>query len=37
MCAMHNLKTAADWKGLASFDSINDLRSFQHNYEADPA
>ena len=34
MCAMHNLKTAADWKGLAFFDSINDLRQFQHNYEA---
>lgn len=37
MCAMHNLKTAADWKGLAFFDSINDLRQFQHNYEADPS
>ncbi len=36
MCAMHNLKTAADWKGLAFFDSINDLRQFQHNYQADP-
>jgi hypothetical protein len=36
MCAMHNLKTDVEWRGLAFFDSINDLRQFRHNYDADP-
>lgn len=35
MTAMHNLKTDVDWRGLAFFDSINDLRQFRHNYDAD--
>jgi hypothetical protein len=29
----HNLKTKNDWRGLAFFDSINDLRQFRHNYD----
>ena len=33
MCAMHNLKTKPEWRGLAFFDSINDLRQFRHNYD----
>jgi len=37
MCAMHNLKTDVEWRGLAFFDSINDLRQFRHNYDADPS
>lgn len=39
MAAMHNLKPNNDveWRGLAFFDSINDLRQFRHNYDADPA
>jgi hypothetical protein len=37
MCAIHNLKTEPEWRGLAFFDSINDLRQFRHNYDADPA
>lgn len=36
MCAMHNLKQEAEWRGIAFFDSINDLRQFQHNYDEDP-
>lgn len=36
MCAMHNLKTEPEWRGLAFFDSINDLRQFRHNYARDP-
>lgn len=35
MTAMHNLKTDVEWRGLAFFDSINDLRQFRHNYDAD--
>ncbi|MHB8598526.1 MAG: DEAD/DEAH box helicase [Ktedonobacteraceae bacterium] len=35
MAAMHNLKTDVEWRGLAFFDSINDLRQFRHNYDAD--
>jgi hypothetical protein len=37
MAAMHNLKTGVEWRGLAFFDSINDLRQFRHNYDADPS
>jgi hypothetical protein len=37
MTAMHNLKTEDEWRGLAFFDSINDLRQFRHNYDADPS
>jgi len=37
MCAMHNLKTDVEWRGLAFFDSINDLRQFRHNFDADPS
>lgn len=33
MAAMHNLKTEAEWRGLAFFDSINDLRQFRYNYD----
>lgn len=35
MAAMHNLKTDEEWRGLAFFDSINDLRQFQYNYAGD--
>jgi hypothetical protein len=34
MAAMHNLKTRANWRGLAFFDSINLLRQFYANYAA---
>ncbi|RME51006.1 MAG: DEAD/DEAH box helicase, partial [Caldilineae bacterium] len=37
MCAMHNLKTSAEWRGLSFFDSINDLRQFYANYAAKDA
>lgn len=35
MATMHNLKTDEAWRGLAFFDSINDLRQFQYNYSSD--
>lgn len=35
MCAMHTLKTEVEWRGLAFFDSINDLRQFRYNYDSD--
>lgn len=35
MAAMHNLKTHETWRGLAFFDSINQLRQFYANYAAE--
>ncbi len=35
MTVMHNLKNDLEWRGLAFFDSINDLRQFRHNYDTD--
>jgi hypothetical protein len=34
MAVMHNLKREVEWRGLAFFDSINDLRQFSSNYDA---
>ncbi len=34
MAAMHNLKRSREWRGLAFFDSLNDLRQFRHTYDA---
>jgi hypothetical protein len=39
MALMHNLKPAdavtAAWRGVAFFDSLNDLRQFRHNYDGE--
>lgn len=34
MAVMHNLKREIEWRGLAFFDSINDLRQFTNNYNS---
>lgn len=33
MAAMHNLKKDIEWRGLAFFDSLNDLQQFSLNYD----